>query len=35
MKVIDQLYDDITTTQIGELSAKRCALISSTQIIIY
>ena len=30
MKVIDQLYDNITTTQIDELSAKQCALMSST-----
>ena len=29
MKVIDQLYDGITTTQIDELSAKQCALMSS------
>ena len=29
MKVIDQLYDHITTTQIDELSAKQCALMSS------
>ena len=29
MKVIDQLYDEITTTQIDELSAKQSAIMSS------
>ena len=30
MKVIDQLYDGITTTQIDEVSADQCASLSST-----
>jgi len=30
MKVIDQLFDGITTTQIDELSAEQCASLSST-----
>jgi len=30
MKVIDQLYDGISTTQIDELSAEQCASLSST-----
>ena len=30
MKVIDQLYDNITTTQIDELTADQCASLSST-----
>ena len=30
MKVIDQLYDGITTTQIDELTADQCASLSST-----
>lgn len=30
MKVIDQLYDGITTTQIDELSSEQCASLSST-----
>lgn len=30
MKVIDQLYDGITTTQIDELSADQCASLAST-----
>ena len=30
MKVIDQLYDGISTTQIDELSAEQCAALSST-----
>ena len=30
MKVIDQLYDKISTTQIDELSAEQCASMSST-----
>jgi ribonucleoside-diphosphate reductase alpha subunit len=30
MKVIDQLYDKITTTLIDELSAQQCATLSST-----
>lgn len=29
MKVIDQLYDDITTTQIDEWAAKQCVFVSS------
>ena len=34
MKVIDQLYDGITTTQIDELSAKQCALMSSIHLFV-
>ena len=30
MKVIDQLYDGISTTRIDELSAEQCASLSST-----
>ena len=30
MKVIDQLYPGISTTQIDELSAEQCASLSST-----
>jgi len=30
MKVIDQLYDGIHTTQIDELSAEQCASMAST-----
>ena len=30
MKVIDQLFDGISTTQIDELSADQCASLSST-----
>jgi len=30
MKVIDQLYDGITTTQIDELTAEQCASLAST-----
>ena len=30
MKVIDQLYDGISTTQIDELTAEQCAALAST-----
>jgi ribonucleoside-diphosphate reductase alpha chain len=30
MKVIDQLYDKISTTKIDELTAEQCASMSST-----
>ena len=30
MKVIDQLYNDISTTKIDELSAEQCAALSSS-----